>query len=71
MLSPGYGRFNHKLLFGLWLAVSSHNVVATETAYSLPAAECDLQLTAIKKGEINAALYIGMEWIWVILLSTQ
>ncbi|XP_034244527.1 arabinose-proton symporter-like [Thrips palmi] len=56
----GYGRFNNKLLVGLWLAMAVQNFVGSDIAYSLPAAECDLNLTTLEKGQINAAMYVGM-----------
>ncbi|KAJ1519044.1 hypothetical protein ONE63_011287 [Megalurothrips usitatus] len=56
----GYGKFNYKLLLGVWLGMATQNFVTTDMAYSLPAAECDLELTAMQKGWINAALYVGM-----------
>ena len=39
--------------------MASQTFVTTETSYTLPAAECDLQLTAMQKGWLNAAQYTG------------
>ena len=35
------------------------NFVGTDIAYTLPVAECDLDLTTLEKGQISAALYVG------------
>ncbi|XP_052119540.1 synaptic vesicle glycoprotein 2C-like isoform X2 [Frankliniella occidentalis] len=56
----GFGRFSVKLVLGLWLCMTTQNFTGTDIAYSLPAAQCDLQFTAMEKGWVNAALYVGM-----------
>lgn len=69
----GYGRFNYKLLAGLWLTMAVQNFVGTDIAYTLPVAECDLDLTTLEKGQISAALYVGMmctAFLWGALSDT-
>ncbi|KAI4482508.1 hypothetical protein M0802_013644 [Mischocyttarus mexicanus] len=58
--ATGYGKF-HILLYLAIVPVSWASSFDTgNTSVILPAAECDLQLTLIHKGILNAVIYIGM-----------
>lgn len=54
-----FGRFHWKLLFATLLSVYSTTVVTTATSYILPSAECDLDLTMMQKGLLNAIPFLG------------
>lgn len=59
--ATGYGKFNYILLLvGIPCCFSS--IFSTTTmSYILPSAECDLQLSLIDKGTLNAITYAGKE----------
>lgn len=64
-----FGRFHYKLLLATLLSVFATTVVSTTTSYLLPSAECDLDLTILQKGVLNAIPFLG-ELFLFSLLST-
>ncbi|XP_055584683.1 synaptic vesicle glycoprotein 2C-like [Uranotaenia lowii] len=58
--ATGYGRFNYLLLL-IALPCCTTTVFETTTmSYVLPSAECDLELSLVDKGTLNAVTYVGM-----------
>ena len=57
--STGYGRFNY-LLLGVAIPCCFSSVFETTTmSLILPSAECDLKLSLVDKGVLNAITYAG------------
>ncbi|XP_073959676.1 synaptic vesicle glycoprotein 2B-like [Choristoneura fumiferana] len=54
-----FGRFNFKLMFATLLAVFSYTSVTTTSSYILPSAECDLNMSIMQKGLLNAMPFVG------------
>ncbi|XP_053614510.1 uncharacterized protein LOC128677584 [Plodia interpunctella] len=55
-----FGRFNIKLLLVTLVGFVSGVAVSNTTSYLLPSAECDLHMTLLQKGILNAMPYLGM-----------
>lgn len=54
-----FGIFHWKLMFATLLSVFATTAVTTTTSYILPSAECDLNLTLMQKGLLNAIPFLG------------
>ncbi|XP_026332320.1 synaptic vesicle glycoprotein 2B-like [Hyposmocoma kahamanoa] len=54
-----FGLFHWKLMFTTLLSVYATTAVTTTTSYILPSAECDLELTMMQKGLLNAIPFLG------------
>lgn len=57
--ATGYGRFNYYLLLVSLAASFSSSFATTTMSYILPAAQCDLSLSLVDKGMLNACTYVG------------
>jgi len=63
----GYGKFHYWLAMVCGWANASDAVEILCVSFLLPSAECDLQLTPVKKGYLSASLFVGMMiggYIW-------
>ncbi|XP_055617260.1 synaptic vesicle glycoprotein 2C-like [Toxorhynchites rutilus septentrionalis] len=58
--ATGYGRFNFLLLLIAMPCCICTVFETTTMSYVLPSAECDLHLTLVDKGTLNAVTYVGM-----------
>lgn len=70
----GYGLFQYQLLLLGIPAMLSTTFATTAIAYILPVAECDLQLSLLNKGTLNAITFAGMicsSIVWGYLADTQ
>lgn len=56
----GYGKFNYLILLIAMPCCMSTVFETTTMSYVLPSAECDLHLTLVDKGTLNAVTYGGM-----------
>lgn len=56
----GHGKFNYLLMLAALPSAMVSVFDTTTMAYILPAAQCDLQLTSVHKGALNAITYAGM-----------
>jgi len=56
----GYGKFHYLLLLVCGWANASDAIEIICISFLLPSAECDLDLTAARKGWLSAILFIGM-----------
>ncbi|KAJ9595017.1 hypothetical protein L9F63_013683, partial [Diploptera punctata] len=56
----GQGKFHHVLQIGCGLCLISMITEILNTAYLLPAAECDFNMTSGDKGILTAICYLGM-----------
>ncbi|PNF37878.1 hypothetical protein B7P43_G07402 [Cryptotermes secundus] len=56
----GYGKFNHLLNLLAIPAASTTMIDTTTMSYILPSAECDLNLSNVDKGILNAVVFGGM-----------
>jgi len=56
----GYGRFHYLLLFICGWANASDAIEIICISFLLPSAECDLDLSADRKGWLSAILFVGM-----------
>ncbi|XP_049885622.1 synaptic vesicle glycoprotein 2B-like [Pectinophora gossypiella] len=54
-----FGRFNIQLMITTLLSVLATTSVTTATSYVLPSAECDLNMTMMQKGLLNAIPFLG------------
>ncbi|XP_064645752.1 synaptic vesicle glycoprotein 2C-like isoform X2 [Lineus longissimus] len=74
LIRTGYGRFHYKLLFLCGWAVASDSIEVLCVSFLLPSAECDLKLTSIDKGWLNAIIFVGMMvggYVWGALADIQ
>lgn len=55
----GYGKFNYLLLLAVLPASCASIFSSSSTAYVLPSAECDLELTMLDKGLLNSMSFAG------------
>ncbi|CAB3251085.1 unnamed protein product [Arctia plantaginis] len=55
-----FGYFHIKLLLIAFVGNIAGVFISTSTGYLLPVAECDLQMTLLRKGVLNAMPYTGM-----------
>ncbi|KAJ8669105.1 hypothetical protein QAD02_000364 [Eretmocerus hayati] len=71
--AAGYGRF-HYILYLAIIPISWASVLDTSTASMIvPAAGCDLDLTFLRKGVLNAVVYAGMissAFLWGFIADT-
>ena len=58
-LKTGYGKFHYLILIIGGLANASDAIEILCISILLPAAQCDLEMTSIDKGWLNAMLMIG------------
>lgn len=58
--ATGNGRYHILLLIVCGWAVSSDAIEILSLSFALPPASCDMQLTAVMKGWLNASMFIGM-----------
>nr|XP_017104209.2 synaptic vesicle glycoprotein 2A isoform X3 [Drosophila bipectinata] len=56
----GFGLFNVFILFSAAPCLAAMVFSASALSYVMPSAECDLNLTLVQKGMLNAATYGGM-----------
>ena len=56
----GYGRWHWMLALSCGLANAADAVEILCTSFLLPSAECDLQLTNLRKGTIPIVGFVGM-----------
>ncbi|XP_038211121.1 synaptic vesicle glycoprotein 2A-like [Zerene cesonia] len=56
----GFGRFHVKLLLSAYVGYTCGLAVSMNTPYILPIAECDLNMSLLQKGVLNAIPYVGM-----------
>jgi len=61
MFYSGYGKFNYMLNLVAIPASWSLAFDASTMSYILPSAECDLNLSILDKGILNAMVYAGKE----------
>ncbi|XP_043489592.1 synaptic vesicle glycoprotein 2B-like [Polistes fuscatus] len=69
----GYGKFNYLLLLAVLPASFASIFSSSSTAYVLPSAECDLELTMIDKGLLNSMSFAGMistNFLWGFMADT-
>lgn len=59
MAATGYGRFNLLLMLIAWPCCMSAVYESACISYIIPIAECDLQLSLLDKGILNAIAYAG------------
>lgn len=57
--ATGFGKFNIILFFIALPSTWSSEFDFTSTSYILPAAQCDLDLSLVDKGMLNAITYLG------------
>uniref|UniRef100_A0A1B0FDU2 Major facilitator superfamily (MFS) profile domain-containing protein n=1 Tax=Glossina morsitans morsitans TaxID=37546 RepID=A0A1B0FDU2_GLOMM len=72
--SAGFGLFNFILILITILCSTANIFSSTSISYILPIAECDLKLTLLNKGALNAVTYAGMitsAIVWGYLADTQ
>lgn len=58
--ATGYGKFNVLLLLIAIPCCTSSIFSTSAMSYILPSAECDLDLSLLNKGMLNAVTYAGM-----------
>lgn len=71
--ATGYGRFNYLLLLVAMPCCIGTVFETTTMSYVLPSAECDLRLSMVDKGTLNAVTYGGMitsAFFWGFLSDT-
>lgn len=71
--ATGYGRFNYLLLLVAMPCCIGTVFETTTMSYVLPSAECDLRLSLVDKGTLNAVTYGGMitsAFLWGFLSDT-
>lgn len=71
--ATGYGRFNYLLLLVSVPCCIGTVFETTTMSYVLPSAECDLRLSLVDKGTLNAVTYVGMitsAFLWGFLSDT-
>lgn len=71
--ATGYGRFNYLLLLVAMPCCIGTVFETTTMSYVLPSAECDLRLSLVDKGTLNAVTYVGMissAFLWGFLSDT-
>ncbi|XP_047348212.1 synaptic vesicle glycoprotein 2B-like isoform X3 [Vespa velutina] len=71
--SSGYGKFNYLLLLAVLPASCASIFSSSSTAYVLPSAECDLELTMFDKGLLNSMSFAGMistNFLWGFMADT-
>lgn len=71
--ATGYGRFNYLLLLVAMPCCIGTVFETTTMSYVLPSAECDLRLSLVDKGTLNAVTYVGMitsAFFWGFLSDT-
>ncbi|XP_047993829.1 synaptic vesicle glycoprotein 2B-like isoform X2 [Leguminivora glycinivorella] len=54
-----FGYFNYKLMLATFMAVFSYTSVTTTSSYILSSAECDLNMSIMEKGMLNAMPFFG------------
>ncbi|GLV32006.1 uncharacterized protein CBL_07765 [Carabus blaptoides fortunei] len=68
-----FGKFNLLMLVVALAASFSSTFTTTSMSYVLPAAQCDLELSLVDKGMLNACTYLGMissSFFWGFLADT-
>ncbi|XP_037943089.1 synaptic vesicle glycoprotein 2C-like [Teleopsis dalmanni] len=55
----GFGKFNIYLLLVIVIAIAATTFETSSMSYILPTAECDLRLSLLQKGILNAITYTG------------
>jgi VNT family MFS transporter (synaptic vesicle glycoprotein 2) len=63
----GYGKFHYWLMFVCGWANASDAIEILCISFLLPSAECDLELTSARKGNLTLILFVGMMfggYIW-------
>nr|CAD7439708.1 unnamed protein product [Timema bartmani] len=69
----GHGKFHHLLLVGCGLCFATFMFQSLSSAYLLPAAACDFQMTVQDKGLLSSMFYVGMicsSHMWGYLADT-
>ncbi|PSN33345.1 hypothetical protein C0J52_16409 [Blattella germanica] len=70
----GQGKFHNILQLGCGLCLISMISEVLNTAYLLPSAECDFQMTSSDKGMLSAICYLGMiasSHLWGFMADTK
>ncbi|KAL2733928.1 synaptic vesicle glycoprotein 2B-like isoform X4 [Vespula squamosa] len=69
-----YGKFNYLLLLAVLPASCASIFSSSSTAYVLPSAECDLELTMLDKGLLNSMSFAGgmisTNFLWGFMADT-
>ncbi|CAK9800163.1 Synaptic vesicle glycoprotein 2A [Anthophora plagiata] len=60
ILAAGSGKFQYLLLLAIIPVSWATSIDTSNVAIILPSAECDLQMTFLQKGVLNAITYVGM-----------
>ncbi|GLV44909.1 uncharacterized protein CBL_14519 [Carabus blaptoides fortunei] len=71
--ATGFGKFNYILLLVALIGSLSSSFATTTMSYVVPVAECDLALTLVDKGMLNASYYLGTlssVFLWGFLADT-
>lgn len=63
--ATGFGKFNILLFLIALPSAWSTEFDFTTMSYVLPAAQCDLEMTLLHKGMLNAITYLGMKLIMI------
>lgn len=58
--AAGYGKFQYLLLLAIIPVSWATSIDSSSVAMILPSAECDLQMTFVQKGVLNAIIYVGL-----------
>ncbi|XP_031832422.1 synaptic vesicle glycoprotein 2C [Nomia melanderi] len=58
--ASGYGKFQYLLLLTIIPVTWSTSIDTSNVSIILPSAECDLQMTLLQKGLLNAVTFVGM-----------
>ncbi|KAJ4439687.1 hypothetical protein ANN_07815 [Periplaneta americana] len=70
----GQGKFHYVLQLGCGMCLISMSAEILNTAYLLPSAECDFNMTSSDKGMLSAVCYIGMivsSHLWGFMADTR
>ncbi|KAF5286663.1 hypothetical protein FQR65_LT12494 [Abscondita terminalis] len=70
----GYGKFHCKIMIACALCFISSGVQYGLTAYAMPAAQCELNLTSLQIGLINSSFLIGAifsSFLWGVLADLK
>lgn len=71
--AAGFGKFNYILLLLAWPSSWASMFATTNISYVIPAALCDLNLTLVHMGMLNASPFVGMiisAFFWGYLADT-
>lgn len=72
--AAGYGKFQYLLLLAIIPVSWATSIDSSSVAMILPSAECDLQMTFVQKGVLNAIIYVGMissGFLWAYIADVK